>query len=161
MQGNPEIVKSLNTRLNEELTGIVQWVVQAGLCKNWGYQKLHDVMASYAIQEMHHLEELIDRIYFLGGFPQISMGPVKVGTTVDEMLRNVVESESDAIRGYNESIQLAHQMRDHGTVELLEPYVAQEERHLLWAESQLEQIEQMGLDNYLSVWVDSSEDNGH
>jgi bacterioferritin len=151
MKGNDKIIEFLNRLLADELTAINQYMVQSEMCDNWGYNKLHKQIEKHAIDEMHHAEMHIGRIIFLEGMPIVSkLNPIKIGKTVPEMLANNNESELDAIKSYNEAITLAHEVRDQGTVDMLMKILKDEERHRDWGESQLDQIEQMGVQLYLN-----------
>ncbi len=156
MKGNPEILKVLNELLSDELTAIHQYIVEAEMCANWGYTKLHEAFEKIAIDEMKHAEWLIERILFFEGHPTIKLGDLHIGKTVPEMVQGVANAEAGAVKAYNEGIALAHQVADQGTVDLLIKILNMEEGHIDWAEAQLEQIEQMGLPNYLSMQTDGA-----
>ena len=100
---------------------------------------------------MHHAEWLIQRIIFLEGTPVVSkLNPMQIGQSVLEMVTNGQDAELDAVRAYNAAIRLAHEVDDQATVDLLTQIVKMEEGHVDWAEKQRAQIEQMGLQNYLT-----------
>jgi len=151
MQGNDKIITTLNELLADELTAISQYMVHSEMCDNWGYDKLHKAIEAQAIDEMHHAEWLIGRIIFLEGTPVVSkLNPLKIGAAVQHMVANDLDSEVGAIRAYNAGIRLAHEVDDQGTVDLLIKILKMEEDHLDWNERQRDQIEQMGLQNYLT-----------
>lgn len=150
MKGNPKIIDLLNFLLTDELTAIDQYMVHAGMCANWGYEKLHDAVEHRAIEEMKHAEILIDRILFLEGKPTIGMmNKIVIGERVEIQLKNDHEAEVGAIKGYNDGIRLCVENGDNGSRELLEKNLKDEERHIDWLEAQLDQIDQMGIQNYL------------
>jgi len=151
MKGDEKIIATLNARLAEELTAISQYMVHSEMNADWGYQKLHEAIEKRAIQEMRHAEKLIGRILFLEGTPIVSkLHPMHIGATVEKQHQNDWESEKIAIDGYRESIQLAGEVGDFGTRDLLESILKDEEEHIDWLESQLEQIKQVGIQNYLA-----------
>jgi bacterioferritin len=151
MKGHQKIIDALNDRLREELTAISQYMVQSEMCANWGYDKLHAAIEKQAVDEMHHAEWLIGRIIFLEGAPGVSkLDAIKVGKTVKDMIGNDREAEAGAIRAYNETMALAVQLGDNATRDLLAKILQDEERHVDWDEQQRDQIEQMGLENYLA-----------
>jgi bacterioferritin len=156
MKGNPDILKVLNELLSDELTAIHQYMVEAEMCENWGYDKLHAALQKIAIDEMHHAEWLIQRILFLEGHPTIKLGELLIGSTVPEMVNGVITSEGEAVQAYNKAIALAHQVADQGTVDLLIRILNMEESHIDWAEAQRDQIEHMGLANYLSMQTEGA-----
>lgn len=154
MRGNSDVVKQLNLRAIEELSAIHQYAAMASICRNWGYHALADELRRYALMEFHHAEELMERICFLGGVPEVSaLEEFPSSTSVPEMLRAFREAEWTAVNRYNETVDLAHRVSDHGTAELIRHILSEEEGHLQWAESLLTQMEHMGLDNLLSVLV--------
>lgn len=154
MQGNNRIITTLNALLADELTAISMYMVHSEMCDNWGYEKLHKAIEQQAMDEMHHAEWLIQRIIFLEGLPIVSrLNPMQIGTSVLEMVANDQSAELGAIAAYNAAIRLAHEVDDQGTVDLLMKNLKMEEDHEDWGEKQRAQIEQMGLENYLTEQV--------
>ena len=150
MKGNDKIIEHLNLRLAEELTAINQYMVHSEMCDNWGYERLHKAIEKRAIDEMKHAEKLIARILFLEGRPIVSeLNKMHIGAEVPKMHENDWSAEEVAIKGYNESIRLAVEVGDNGSRELLEDILEEEEQHIDWLEAQLDQIKQMGSQNYL------------
>jgi len=150
MKGNEKILETLNELLADELTAINQYMVQSEMCADWGYEKLHEAIEKRAIDEMKHAEKLIGRIIFLEGKPVVNnLNKINIGQTVDAQHKNDHEAEEMAIKAYNDSIRLAVEIGDNGTRDLLEEILEDEEEHIDWIESQLDQIEQMGLQVYL------------
>ena len=150
MKGNEKILETLNELLADELTAINQYMVQSEMCADWGYQKLHEAIEKRAIEEMKHAEQLIGRILFLEGKPIVSnLKKINIGATVDVQHKNDQKAEEGAIKAYNDAIKLAVEAGDNGTRDMLEEILEDEEEHIDWIESQLDQIEQMGLQVYL------------
>lgn len=151
MKGDEKLLKALNDLLADELTAISQYMVHSEMCDSWGYEKLHKAIEGQAKDEMHHAEWLIQRILFLEGMPIVSkLNPMKIGKNVSDMVTNDQEAELGAIRAYNAGIQLAGEVSDQSTADLLTTILKMEEGHHDWAVKQRAQIEQMGLENYLS-----------
>jgi bacterioferritin len=155
MKGNKKIINHLNMRLAEELTATDQYMVHAEMCENWRYKKLHEMIFKRAIQEMKHAEKLIGRILFLEGIPIVSeLNKIHIGSEVAKMHTNDHAAEVAAINGYNESIRVAMEAGDNGSRELLESILKEEEEHIDLIESQIDQISQMGIQNYLVEQID-------
>jgi bacterioferritin len=155
MKGNDRIIEMLNARLADELTAINQYIVHSEMCANWGYEKLHETVEKRAILEMKHAEKIIARILFLEGVPVVSvLNPMHIGATVEKQLRNDWAAEKEAIELYSEGIRLSMEVGDFGTRDLIESNLVDEEEHIDWIEAQLDQIEQMGIQTYLSEQVD-------
>lgn len=150
MKGNEKIIEHLNLRLAEELTAINQYMVHSEMCDNWGYERLHKQIEKRAIDEMKHAEKLIARILFLDGRPIVSnLNKIHIGSEVPKMHSSDRQAEENAIKGYNESIKLAVEVGDNGSRELFEAILKEEEQHIDLLEAQLDQIKQMGEQNYL------------
>ena len=150
MKGNEKIIALLNDFLADELTAISQYMVHSEMCANWGYDKLHKATEKRAIDEMKHAEKLIGRILFLEGQPVVStLNKISVGATVEAQLKNDLAAEAGAIKAYNDGIRLCLDLGDNGSRELIDGNLLDEEEHLDWLEAQLDQINQMGLQNYL------------
>jgi len=150
MKGNEKILETLNMLLADELTAISQYMVQSEMCADWGYEKLHEAIEKRAIDEMKHAEKLIGRIIFLEGKPIVSnLNKINIGATVDAQHKNDHEAEEMAIKAYNDAIKLAVEVGDNGTRDLFEEILEDEEEHIDWIESQIDQIDQMGMQIYL------------
>src|SRR6266540_1831252 len=155
MKGNEKVIEQLNARLIEELTAINQYMVHAEMCDNWQYERLHKMIEQRAMVEMKHAEKLIARILFLEGRPIVSeLNKIHIGAEVANMHENDRLAEEAAIRGYNESIRMAVEVGDNGTRDLLSEILEQEEGHIDVLEAQLDQIRQVGIQNYLGEQFD-------
>ncbi|MCS7197086.1 MAG: bacterioferritin [Candidatus Bipolaricaulota bacterium] len=158
MKGNKKIIDRLNALLADELTAINQYMVHSEMCANWGYERLHEAIEKRAITEMKHAEKLIERILFLEGMPIVSkLNEIKIGSDVKAQFESDLAAEYMAIKAYNEGIALAVEVGDNGTRALLESILSDEEHHVDWLEAQLDQINQMGIENYLTEQVQSRE----
>jgi bacterioferritin len=154
MQGKPEIIATLNNLLADELTAINQYMVHSEMCSNWGYGKLHEAIEKRAVSEMHHAEKLIARIIFLEGQPQVSkLKDIHIGANVEAQLKQDLAAEQGAVVVYNTGVKQAAGLDDNATRELLESILKDEEDHLDWIEAQLDQVGQMGIQNYLAQQV--------
>ena len=150
MKGNDKIIETLNALLSEELAAINQYMVHSEMCDNWGYERLHKAAEKRAVEEMHHAEKLIGRILFLEGRPVVStLAKITIGAEVEAQHKNDWAAEAGAVKVYNDGIRLAVELGDNGTRELLEAILKDEEAHIDWLEAQLDQIKQMGIQNYL------------
>ena len=156
MKGNEKIIALLNSFLADELTAISQYMVHSEMCANWGYHKLHGATEKRAIDEMKHAEKLIGRILFLEGMPLVSqLNKLVIGENVEAQLQSDLAAEAGAIKAYNDGIRLCFELGDNGSRELIDANLHDEEEHLDWLEAQLDQIRQMGLQNYLLAQLSS------
>jgi bacterioferritin len=159
MQGNPQVIDALNAALTIELTAINQYFIQAKMCMNWGLMLLGKKHYSESMGEMRHAEKLIERILFLDGVPEIARYDViRVGSDVKEQFENDLKLETGGVKAYNELIDLCIKVKDNGSRELVEPILTESEEHVDWLETQLGLITQVGLQNYLTEQIGSSEE---
>jgi bacterioferritin len=156
MQGNPQIIEALNEVLTAELTAINQYFVHHKMCANWGYEKLASKKREESIEEMKHADEVIERILFLDGVPNMQrLGSIRVGEDAVEQHRLDLELELDAVKRLNTAIALCRDQGDNGTRELLESILTNEEESVDWLESQLHLIGEVGKEGYLAEMIHS------
>ena len=152
--GDRDVIRLLNEVLTGELTAINQYFVHAKMCGDWGYERLHQVIRKESIDEMKHAEDLIDRILYLNGVPNVhGLGKINIGETVKEMLELDLALEYEALPRLNAGIEACRAAGDNGSRALLEAILVSEEEHVDWLESQLELIRQIGLAGYLGEQI--------
>lgn len=155
MKGNESMIQTLNELLKEELTAINQYMVHSEMCENWGYARLHGMIEKRAIKEMKHAEKLIERILFLEGKPIVSqLDQIRIGADVEAQVKNDLALEESADKMYNVGIKLAVEVGDNGTRDLLTEILKDEEEHIDELEEHLDQIGQMGIQNFLVMQVE-------
>ena len=136
MKGNDEVVRLLNDVLTAELTAINQYFIHARMCENWGYERLWKKIRAESIDEMKHADQIIQRILFLEGVPNLQkLSKVNVGQTVAEQFKLDYEVEKEAISRLNAGIETARAQSDNGSRELLEKILVGEEDHANWLRS--------------------------
>ena len=151
MKGNAEVIECLNAGLTVELTAVNQYFIHSKMCESWGLHKLAQHYYAESIEEMKHAEEVIDRILYLDGIPEISRyGLIKSGSSPEEQISFNLDMEANGISVYNESIQVCLEKKDSGSRELMERMVVESEESVDWAEAQLDLIGRVGLENYLT-----------
>jgi bacterioferritin len=151
MKGNPKVINELNKALREELTAINQYFLHAEMCENWGYTKLSDYIKKQSIGEMKHAESLLERILFLDGVPTMEPLKLSVGSTVKDMIQADLELEISAVGQYNNAVQIATELKDNGSRDLLVQLLKDEEGHVDWLEAQVHQMKEMGYERYLTM----------
>jgi bacterioferritin len=154
MKGDAEVIALLNEVLTAELTAINQYFIHHEMCENWRYERLSKRSRAESIEEMKHAEKLIERILYLEGLPNMQRYmKVNVGQNVPEQLQFDLALERDAVDRLNKGIELARAKGDNGSRMLLEEILDDEEEHIDWIESQLDQIQELGLANYLAQQI--------
>jgi len=158
MKGDRRIIDLLNDVLTAELTAINQYFVHGEMCENWGFERLMHVIRKHSIGEMKHAEEVIERILFLEGIPNMQrMGKINIGENVPEILKLDLALEMDALPRLNKGIEVCREVGDNNSRHLLEEILEDEEEHVDWLESQLALIEQVGVENYLAQQIHKEE----
>ena len=154
MQGDPLVIQLLQAQLKNELTAINQYFVHYRMFKHWGFERMAKKEHEESIGEMKHADDLIERILFLDGIPNMQrLSKVAVGETPAEQLRLDLALEYDAQKKFNQAIALAVELGDNGTRELLDDMLESEEEHIDWLEAQLTLIEQIGEKMYLAQQI--------
>jgi bacterioferritin len=154
MKSSSEVIDALNDILTAELTSINQYFVHARMCENWGYSRLWERLRGESIDEMKHADEIIERILYLEGVPNVQrLGKINIGETVPEQLKSDLAMERDAVVRFNRGVELCRSRDDNGSRHLLEGMLVSEEKHINWLEAQLALIAQMGEANYLAQQI--------
>jgi bacterioferritin len=118
--------------------------------KNWGFGKLNDKEYHESIDEMKHADQLIERILFLEGLPNLqNLGKLMIGENPEEMLRCDLKLEMEAIPLLKDAITYCEQIKDYISSEVFEHILENEEEHVDWLETQFELIDRIGIQNYL------------
>lgn len=154
---SPRIVDLLNDALTFELTVTNTYFLHARMLDNWGLPKLGKVFYDLSIDEMKDADALINRLLMFDGHPNVQrLNPISIGEDAKEMLTLALESEKVAVAQFNAGAQECHDLGDHGTAAVFEEMVRDEERHADWFESQLQAIELVGIEQYLSQQIETT-----
>jgi bacterioferritin len=154
VKGNDTIIELLNEVLTAEITAVNQYWLHARMCQNWGLERLWSKIRAEAIDEMKHADQLVERILYLEGLPNLQrLGNVKVGENVKEIFEVDLALEHVALDRLNKGINTCRELNDSGTRELLEHILVSEEEHTDWLETQLDLIERIGIEHYLAQHV--------
>lgn len=151
MKGNSEVVQHLNTMLANEQTAFNQYLLNSQLLKNWGIAKMAATEHEEAMEEIGHAEQLIDRILYLGGTPKMEGGkPSQLAADVREVLQHNLALEVTGIGDLREGIATAQRIGDAVSRELMVKILRDEEHHEDHLQTQLELIEKIGIENYIT-----------
>ncbi len=152
MQGSERVIDCLNRVLLNELTAINQYFLHSRMLKNWGIAGLAKHEYEESVDEMRHADKLIERILFLDGLPNLQdIGKLFVGESAKEILECDLRLEEVAIPVVREGVAACEEEADYVSRELLEEILEGEEDHVDWLETQLGQIERMGLENFIQM----------
>jgi len=155
MKGKPEVIKVLNEILTTELTSINQYFLHARMYKNWGFEVLNEKCYKKSIKDMKQADEVITRILFLEGLPNLQMlGKIYIGEESAEMLECDASFQSKQIPQMKDAIALCETHLDFVSRDLLASILEYEEEHYDWLDTQTYQIEQLGIQNYLQSQIE-------
>ncbi|HBY58316.1 MAG TPA: bacterioferritin [Solibacterales bacterium] len=159
MRGNDTVLGYLQEVLKAELTAINQYFLHAEMMENWGYKRLATFTKKESIEEMQHAEKLIERMLYLEGSPNLSeLFPLRIGMNVKQQIENDLALELEAVPRLNRAIKAAIDAGDHGSRELFEKILVDEEHHVDYLEAQLHIIAEAGYDNYLAQHIHGDDD---
>ncbi|MCD2322631.1 bacterioferritin [Sphingomonas sp. IC-56] len=152
MKGDAKVVEYLNEVLKNELTAINQYWLHYRLLDNWGVKKLAELERHESIDEMKHADWLAERILFLDGLPNFQMlGRLRIGETVEEILRADLAVEVEAVAVLRDAIQHSENVRDYVSRDLFRRILDSEEEHIDTLERQFDMIARMGIENYIQL----------
>jgi bacterioferritin len=152
MQGDAKVIEFLNKALLNELTAVNQYWLHYRMLDNWGIKKLAEFERHESIDEMKHADKLAERVLFLGGLPNFqSIGRLKIGENVEEILKADLALEHEAIPLLKDAIAHCEKVRDYVSRDLFAEILENEEHHVDVLETQFELIERMGLQNYVQL----------
>ena len=147
---DPVIIECLNRVLKNELTAINQYFLHSRMLKDWGLKALGEHQYAESVDEMKHADQLIERILFLDGLPNLQdLGRLMIGEDVADILRCDLALENAAMPVLHECVAKAETVQDYVSRELFESILASEEEHVDWLETQLNLIDKVGIENYL------------
>ena len=159
MKGDKQVIVFLNTVLKNELTSINQYFLHSRILEQWGLTRLAKHEYEESIDEMKHADRLAKRILFLEGLPNFQdLGKIMIGQTVPEILESDLKLENGGMPALREAIAHCEKAADYVSRELFEDILESEEEHVDWLETQLDQIERMGLQNYVQLQSKPAED---
>jgi len=159
MKGDQQVIDFLNKALLNELTAINQYWLHYRMLDNWGVDKLAEYERKESIDEMKHADKLAERIFFLEGLPNFqALGRLRIGESVEEILKADLELEQEAIPLLRDAIAHCEAARDYISRELFEEILESEEEHVDHIEKQFDLIKRMGIQNYVQLNAKAAED---
>lgn len=152
MKGDKKIIEYLNAALKKELGAVNQYFLHARMLEDWGVTKLGKHEYNESIEEMKHADDLIQRILFLEGIPNLQeVAKLHIGEDVKEILECDLKIELEGVKNYKEAVAYAESVQDFVSRDLFQRILADEEGHVDYLETQLQMIEDMGIQNYIQL----------
>lgn len=159
MKGDDKVIEFLNEALKNELTAVNQYWLHYRMLDNWGISRLAEFERHESIDEMKHADQLSERILFLDGLPNFQLlGRLRIGETVEEILKADLELEEEAIPLLKDAIEHCEKVRDYVSRDLFRSILDSEEDHVDSLEQQFDMIERMGIENYCQLQSEPAED---
>jgi bacterioferritin len=155
MKGDPDVIKKLNQILTNELTSINQYFLHARMYQSDGYGKLGKKTYEESIEEMKHADKIVNRILLLEGLPNLqALNKLQIGEAVPERLQADLNAEKTGHAAIKEGVTLCEEKKDYVSREMLAELLVDTEEHIDFLETQLANLDQMGLQNYLQSQYD-------
>ncbi|CCQ10041.1 Bacterioferritin [Pseudoalteromonas luteoviolacea B = ATCC 29581] len=155
MQGNKQVLQELNRVLTLELTSINQFFLHARMFKNWGLEELNEKAYKKSIKDMKQADDLIERILFLEGLPNLQhLEKLRIGEHTEEMLSCDLLFEMEQIPVLKAAIALCEKEQDYVSRDLLTDILDYEEEYVDWLETQQSLIKNIGIQNYLQSMLE-------
>lgn len=155
MKGDRAVIQHLNVLLKNELTAINQYFLHARICKNWGFEELNEHEYKASIKAMKVADDLIERILFLEGLPNLQdLGKLMLGEDVEEIFKGDYQLDTAARANLVDAITHAESVQDYVSRELMEKLLEVKEERIDWLETQISLISSVGLPNYLQSSMD-------
>lgn len=155
MKGNQKVIDALNDVLGAELVAINQYFLHARMLQDWGLEKIGKLEYDASIDEMKHADDLIKRILFLEGLPNLQKyGKLRIGQNIKEVMEADLAVEAEAIPRLKEYIKLCEEVQDYVSRDLLLSILASEEEHIDWLETQLDLFNKVGEQNFIQSQMD-------
>jgi bacterioferritin len=162
MKGDDKVIEYLNRGLRSELTAINQYWLHYRILKDWGYLELAKTWRKESIEEMEHADRFVDRILFLDGFPNMQvLDPLRIGQNIKEILECDLAAEYEARALYQEAAAHCDSVGDRVSKDLFEELMADEEHHIDFLETQINLVEQVGVQLYAQKHIGGLQDDDH
>jgi bacterioferritin len=160
MKGSAKVISCLNEVLTGELTAINQYFLHARMLQDWGLEKIGKLEYDASIDEMKHADELIKRILFLEGLPNLQkLNKINIGQNIEEVLRADLGVEQIAIPLLKKCIKVCEEEQDYVSRALFTEILQSEEEHIDWLETELALLEKVGEKNYMQSQMDPNSAN--
>ena len=159
MKGDPKVIELLNEAIKAELTAVNQYWLHYRMLDNWGIKRLAEFERGESIDEMKHADRFSQRVLFLEGLPNFqALGRLRIGETVEEILKADLEAEYEAVAMYRNGVAQCEKLGDFVSRGLFEDVLRDEEGHVDFLETQFDLIKQMGLQNYIQLQSEAAEE---
>jgi bacterioferritin len=156
LKGNQKVIDALNSVLTKELTAINQYFLHSRMLQDWGLVKIGKLEYEASIDEMKHADQLVQRILFLEGLPNLQkLGKLRIGTNLKEIIDADLEVEYEAVPHLKDCILVAEQEKDFVSRDLFASILTSEEHHIDWLETQKGLIQKIGLENFMQSQIEA------
>lgn len=124
-----ELIDNLNKALSLELSGIIQYSQHSYLVTGIEREVYKKFFRDQAEEAQEHAITVGDKIVALGGIPTVEPAMIRQSTSLEEMLKQDLELERDALAGYMEAWRSCGE-EDLATQFWLEERIAEEQLHV-------------------------------
>lgn len=156
MKGDSNVIKFLNTCLENELVSINQYFLHARMFKNWGLERLDKIEYKKSIKDMKQADKIIERVLFLEGIPNLQkLGKLFIGENTEEMLQCDLKLQELSLKDLRDAIVYCESVSDFVTRDMLAEILEYEEEHADWIETQLDLIKKISIENFMQSMMHS------
>lgn len=158
MKGDAKVIQQLNKVLTLKLTAINQYFLHARMYRNWGFENLNSMIYKASINEMKHADEIIERILFLEGMPNLQeLGKLYIGEEPREMIELDHKVQFQDVNAIRDAVKCCEEHQDYVSRDMLNHILDSQEEHLDWLETQIDLMSRLGNEVYLQTQVDKGE----
>tara|TARA_B100001063_G_C16726746_1_gene536863 strand:+ start:1052 stop:1525 length:474 start_codon:yes stop_codon:yes gene_type:complete len=156
VKGDSNVIKLLNTCLENELVSINQYFLHARMFKNWGLERLDKIEYKKSIKDMKQADKIIERVLFLEGIPNLQkLGKLFIGENTEEMLQCDLKLQELSLKDLRDAIVYCESVSDFVTRDMLAEILEYEEEHADWIETQLDLIKKISIENFMQSMMHS------
>ena len=161
MKGDKKVIEYLNKVLKNELTAINQYFLHSRMLKDWGISRMAHHEYEESVDEMKHADDIIERILFLEGLPNLQdLGKLLIGENAEEIMKCDLKLEMAATKDLREAIAHCEKVSDYVSRELFVDILESEEEHIDWLETHLDLCTKMGQENFIQFMSKAPEGSG-
>jgi bacterioferritin len=144
IQPTPEYFDLLNMAVAREIQVSIQYMLQHAkmeklvrkvipeniLIDKTTYDTVGKFLKEFAIVEMKHAADIIERIYYLGGSATTKADKITIGKNLSEFAKLGAKAEEEALALYRKIIKAARDVGDRTTRQMFQKIYKEEEEHL-------------------------------
>jgi len=126
-----KLIDLLNLDLELEYSAAIQYINHSAVMKGAAFGDVIKEIKLHATQEIQHAMVLSDQIDYLGGSPSVSVGKILTSEDNNQMLRQDLDGEEDAIKRYKLRVEQAEALKEFALAQQLRTILSMEQEHAM------------------------------